>query len=40
MFKNEIVISEIIFGMIHENPCEEFQKIFHIPILITCHWNS
>jgi hypothetical protein len=37
MFENEIIISEIIFGMIHEKPYEEFQKIFHIPILITYH---
>ncbi len=40
MFENEIVISKIIFGTIHEKPCEEFHKILHIPILITHHRNS
>jgi hypothetical protein len=37
--ENEIVISEIIFGMVHGWPYEGFQKIPHIPIPITHHWN-
>jgi hypothetical protein len=38
--KNEVVISEIVFGMIPGWPYEEFQKIFHISILIIHDWNQ
>jgi hypothetical protein len=39
--ENEVVISEIVFGMIpriSKNP-EGFPKIPHIPVPITCHRN-
>jgi hypothetical protein len=37
--ENEIVFFKIVFGMVHGWPYEGFQKIPHIPIPITCHWN-
>jgi len=39
MFENEIVIFKIVFGMVHRSPYEGFQKIPHILLLITRHWN-
>jgi hypothetical protein len=32
--ENEIVISEIVYGMVHGQPYKQFQKIPHI-LLIT-----
>ncbi len=37
--QNEIIIFEIVFGMVNGWPYEEFQNILHIPILITHHYN-
>jgi len=33
MFEKEVVISKIVFGMLHGQPYKGFQKISHIPIL-------
>ncbi len=37
--ENEIVIFEIVFGLVHGWPYQGFQKIPQIPIPITCRWN-
>jgi hypothetical protein len=37
--ENDIVIFEIVFGMVHQQPYEGFQKIPHIPVSITHPWN-
>ncbi len=37
MLENEIVISEIVFGMVHGRPYKEFQKNPHIPVLLARH---
>jgi hypothetical protein len=37
--ENEIIISEIVFWIVHGRPYEGFQKIPNIPIPITRHWN-
>jgi hypothetical protein len=39
MFEKEVVISKIVFGMVHGHPYKGFQKIPHIPILITLYQN-
>jgi len=37
--ENEVVIYKKIFGMIHAQPYEGFQKIPHIQVSINCHYN-
>jgi len=37
--ENEVVIIEIVFGMVHGQAYEGFQKIPHIRIPITRNWN-
>ncbi len=37
--QNEVVISEIVFGMVHGRPYKGFETIPHVPIPITCHWS-
>jgi hypothetical protein len=38
MLENEVIISEMIFGMVHGQPYKGFPKFPHIPILmIICH---
>jgi hypothetical protein len=39
MFEKEVVISNFFFGMVHGHPYKGFQKIPHIPILITLYQN-
>jgi hypothetical protein len=36
-FENEIVIFEIVFGMVNGQPYEGFPKIPHIQVRITQH---
>jgi hypothetical protein len=36
---NEVVIFEIVFGMVHGQAYKGFSKISHIPILIIYHWD-
>jgi hypothetical protein len=38
-FENEAIIYGIMFGMVYGRPYERFQKIPHIAIPISCHWN-
>ncbi len=37
--ENEVVIFKIVFGMLHGWPYEGLQKVPHIQVLITHHWN-
>jgi hypothetical protein len=39
-FENEIVISEIVFGIVHDNHPKDAKKInSHVAVPITRHWN-
>jgi hypothetical protein len=37
--ENEVVISKIVFGMVHGQQYKGFQKISNTQVPITCHWN-
>jgi hypothetical protein len=39
-FENEVIILEIVFGLVHGRPYKGFQKIpLYVPVLITHDWN-